>query len=110
MEHKCKSQYQNPKLPAFCQLDRDQTVIIIDDFDHSRFSPKGRQKILSNIHKRFERVVIFSDDSIRLEEVADAEFAAAVMSEYAQIDLKDFGYLWLTPFSCHISRACRAVA
>ena len=85
-------QYQNPKLPAFNQLDRDQTVIIIDDFDHVRFAPKGRQRILSNIHKRFERIVIFSDDTIRLEEVADAEFAAAVLSEYAQLELSDFGY------------------
>ena len=86
------SQYQNPKLPAFNQLDRDQTVIIIDDFDHVRFAPKGRQKILSNIHKRFERVVIFSDDAIRLEELANAEFGAAVLSEYTQLELKDFGY------------------
>lgn len=92
VERQFLRQYQNPRLPAFSQLDRDQTVIIIDDFDHVRFSPKGRQKVLSNIHKRFERIVIFSDDSIRLEEVADAEFAAAVLSEYTQLELKDFGY------------------
>jgi predicted MPP superfamily phosphohydrolase len=91
-ERQFLNQYQNPKLPAFNQLDRDQTVIIIDDFDHVRFAPKGRQKILSNIHKRFERIVIFSDDAIRLEEVADADFAAAVLSEYTQLELKDFGY------------------
>lgn len=85
-------QYQNPQLPAFNQLDRDQTVIIIDDFDHVTFPPKGRQRLLSNIHKRFERIVIFSDDAIRLEEVAHAEFAAAVLSEYTQLELKEFGY------------------
>jgi hypothetical protein len=92
VENELINQYQNPKLPAFHQLDRDQTVIIIDDFDHVRFSPKGRQKFLTSIHNRFERVVIFSDDAIRLEEVADAEFAAAVISEYTQLELKDFGY------------------
>jgi len=92
VERQFLSQYQNPKLPAFNQLDRDQTVIIIDDFDHVRFAPKGRQRILANIHKRFERIVILSDDAIRLEEVADAEFAAAVLSEYTQLELKDFGY------------------
>jgi hypothetical protein len=92
VEREFLNQYQNPKLPAFNQLDRDQAVIIIDDFDHVRFAPKGRQRILSNIHKRFERIVIFSDDAIRLEEVADAEFAAAVLSEYTQLELKDFGY------------------
>lgn len=92
VERQLLYQYNNPNLPAFKQLDRDQTVIIIDDFDHVRFASRGRQRILSNIHKRFERVVIFNDDSIRLEEVADAEFAAAVLSEYTQIELKDFGY------------------
>lgn len=92
VERQLVSQYQNPKLPAFNQLDRDQTVIIIDDFDHVGYPSKGRQKILANIHKRFERVLILSDVSIRLEEIADAQFAASVLSEYTQISLKDYGY------------------
>lgn len=86
------AQYKNPKLPEFNQLNRDQTVIIIDDFDHIRFAPKGRQKLLDNIHKRYERVIIFSDDSIRLEEMANAKFATAILSEYAQVELKEYGY------------------
>ena len=86
------SQYQNPELPVFNQLDRDQTVIIIDDFDHVEFASKGRQKILANIHKRFERVLILNDASIRLEQIADAQFAASVLAEYSQLTLNDYGY------------------
>ena len=92
VEQRFSSQYQNPNLSEFNQLDRDQTVIIIDDFDHIQFSPKGRQKILTSIHKRYERVIVLSDDSIRIEEMANSKFAAAVLSEYTQVELKEYGY------------------
>jgi hypoxanthine phosphoribosyltransferase len=92
VEQQWSNQYQNPKLPAFNQLDRDQTVIIIDDFDDTRYPSKGRYKLLSNIHKRFERVLILCDDATWWEDMATGQFSRSALSEYTQIALKDYGY------------------
>jgi GTPase SAR1 family protein len=88
--------YQNPKLPLFEQLDRDQTVVLIDDFDHSKLPRKARLALLEQIHKRFERVCIFTDESIRFEELREAQFGKIFLTEYAQLQLLEFGMLLRT--------------
>jgi hypothetical protein len=85
-------QYLNPILPMFDQLDRDKTLIILDDFDHSRLNPRGRLKLLKNIHERFDRLCILGDEALRFEEVAYSDLSASILSEYGQYELLEFGY------------------
>ena len=88
--------YKNPRFPLFDQLDRDQTVVLIDDFDHSKLSAKARLALLEAIHKRFERVCIFTDESIRYEELREAQFGKIFLAEYTQVQLLEYGLLLRT--------------
>jgi len=96
VQSRFQSHYQNPKLPLFNQLERDQTVIMIDDFDHAQISAKGRLTLLEAIHKRFERVCIFTDESIRYEELREAQFGKIFLAEYTQVQLLEYGLLLRT--------------
>ena len=88
-----KLQYRNPMLPKFQQLDRDKTLVVVDDFDHTRLNSKGRLKLLENIHKRYERAFIFADDVIKLEEIASGKASSEVLADYDQFEVVQFGYL-----------------
>jgi hypothetical protein len=46
IEARFQRQYRNPMLPKFQQLDRDKTLVVVDDFDHTRLNSKGRLKLL----------------------------------------------------------------
>lgn len=85
-------QYSNPPLPLFDQLDRDKTLVVLDDFDHTRLNAKGRLKLLRGIHPRFERLCILGDEALKFEEVAYTELSASILSDYAQYELMEFGY------------------
>jgi hypothetical protein len=89
---KLQAQYQNPKLPQFEQLGRDQTVIILDDFDHAKINPRGRLKLLDTIQKRFDRICVLSDSFIQIEEIAYRELGTAVLEHYHQFELQEFGH------------------
>jgi hypothetical protein len=88
-----QKQYRNPLLPAFQQLDRDKTVLIIDDFDHAKLNPKGHLKLLANIHSRYERVFIFADDAFKLEEIIAGKASGEVLADYDQLEIVQFGHL-----------------
>jgi len=88
-----KEQYINPYLPAFQQLDRDKCVIIIEDFDQTHMNAKGRLKLIEEINKRYDRVIILSDDSLKFEEIADGPQRDKHLSEYSRFDIMPFGYL-----------------
>jgi hypothetical protein len=93
VETRFQQQYRNPMLPTFQQLDRDKTLVIIDDFDHTRLNSKGRLRLLDNIHTRYERVFILADDVIKLEEIASGKESCEVLADYGQFELVQFGYL-----------------
>jgi len=79
VEERFQKQYRNPLLPRFQQLDRDKTVLVIDDFDHAHLNAIGRLKLLSIIHSRYERVFIFGDDVLKLEEIATGQLMYDVL-------------------------------
>ena len=88
-----QKQYNNPHLPAFQQLDRDKTVVIVDDYDHSRLNAKGRQKLLEVLLSRYDRVVIFGDDILRMEEIASGSEGSDVLADFDQFEIVQFGHL-----------------
>jgi hypothetical protein len=93
VETEFEKQYRNPTLPKFQQLDRDKTQLILDDFDHARLNAKGRLRLLSTIHGRYERLLIFADDIVKLEEIASGKTGSKVLHEYDQFEIMQFGHL-----------------
>jgi DNA repair exonuclease SbcCD nuclease subunit len=89
---KLQAQYKNPKLPLFEQLGKEETVIILDDFDHAKVNPKGRLKLLDTIQKRFNRICVFSDSFIQIEELAYGDLGTTVLENYHQLELQEFGH------------------
>ena len=92
VKSKLQVQYNNPTLPLFDQLPKNQTVIILDDFDHAKVSPKGRLKLLDIIQQRFERICVFSDSFIQFEELAYGELGTVILEKYRQLELQEFGH------------------
>lgn len=93
VEARFQKQYQNPLLPAFQQLDKDKTVVIIDDYDHSRLNAKGRQRLLEVLLARYDRVVILGDDILKMEEIASGSEGGDVLADFYQFEIIQFGHL-----------------
>jgi hypothetical protein len=93
VESEFQRQYNNPLLPKFQQLDRDKTFLLIDDFDHARLNPKGRLKLLRTLEARYDRIFVFADDVIKLEEMASGKESCDILADYNQFELVQFGYL-----------------
>jgi Calcineurin-like phosphoesterase len=85
--------YQNPLLDKFEQLEPEKVVLIIDDLDHANINPRGRLKLLDQLSKRFRRVIVISDETLRFEEFTYGELGAKVLSTYTQLTLKEFGHV-----------------
>lgn len=86
-------QYTNPLLPAFSQLDQDKCVLIIDDLDHSALNSAGRLKLIKVATSIYERVIVFADDSIKLEELAVHSEASEALIGFDQYEILQFGHL-----------------
>jgi len=93
IETRFQNQYTNPFLPAFKQLDKDKTVVIVDDYDHSKLNAKGRQRLLEVILARYERVVILGDDILRIEEITSGSEGVDVLADFDQFEIIQFGHL-----------------
>ncbi len=93
VEAQFKSQYANPLLPAFQQLDRDKSVVIIDDFDHGQLNSRGRVRFLEALCKRYDRVVILGDDLLKFEELISGNETGELFSDFEQFELVQFGHL-----------------
>ena len=93
VEERLKQDYKNPLLDKFNQLKDDRVVVIVDDFDHAALNARGRLKLLDEIHKRFNRLVILGDDLLRFEEIACGELAPKILSDYTQIELMEYGHV-----------------
>ncbi|MGD9746634.1 MAG: metallophosphoesterase [Verrucomicrobiales bacterium] len=93
VEVRFQSQYTNPLLPAFQQLDRDKSVVIIDDFDHGHLNSRGRVRLLEALCKRYDRVVIFGDDLLKFEELISGNETGELFADFEQYELVQFGHL-----------------
>ena len=93
VEQSFQNQYRNPLLPKFQQLDREKTLIIIDDYDQARLNAKGRLKLLHNVCSRYDRVFIFGDDVLQMEEIASAKASGEVLADFDQFEIMQFGCL-----------------
>jgi hypothetical protein len=93
VESQFQKQYRNPTLPKFQQLDRDKTIVLLDDFDHARLNAKGRLRLLTNIHERYERLIVFGDDILKLEEITSGKTGSKVLHDYEQFEIVQFGHL-----------------
>lgn len=93
VEERFKRQYQNPLLPDFQQLDRDKTILIIDDFDHGRLNSKGRLKLLETLVSRYEKVIVLGDDVLKLEELVAGKEGSDVLATFDHYEIIQFGHL-----------------
>lgn len=86
-------QYKNPNLPAFQQVDKEKSILIIDDFDHASVNAAGRLKLLQVASKRYGWLVVFADDILKLEEFAIRQEGGDIMTEFDQFEIMQFGHL-----------------
>lgn len=93
VESRLATTYRNPNLPSFKQLDRDKCVLIIDDFDHSSLNSAGRLKMLEVAARRYDRLLIFADDIIKLEELAVHSEGGDILTDFNQFEILQFGHL-----------------
>lgn len=93
VEEKFTRQFSDPLLPHFQQLEAGRSALIVDDFDEAKLNAKGRLKLLDALTKRYERIIIFGDDVLKLEEVATAKKGGTVFASFEQLEILQFGYL-----------------
>ena len=91
LERAFDKQYDKKTLNRFNQLDPEAKVLIFDDWHKLKSSPKGRRLVLDAIQRRFNHVVLLTDDASMFTQLTDAMAAGEVLNvEYCQI--KPFGY------------------
>lgn len=93
IEKKFELQYASPDLCNFHQLDRDKTVLLFDDFDHSALNYKGRATLIDRLNSRYDNIIILGDDLLKVEEFVSEGETKDLLSEYEQYEIVQFGHL-----------------
>ncbi len=84
--------YKNPVFDKLIQID-GAVDIIIDDFDDSKLNPKGRLKLLEAISSKYNRVTVFGDDILCLEELSSGEAGVKNLENFTHFQILEYGHV-----------------
>jgi predicted MPP superfamily phosphohydrolase len=75
----------------YAELNREERVLLIDDWDEVSFNREGRSLILQNVTAHFGTVILFADDTFLIEELA-ARHEHRPLATFQVADIKEFGF------------------
>lgn len=84
-------QYSDQLLERFMQLDRNERVVLVDNWHKCPLNGLGQDKLLQSLEKFAHFVVLFGDDSYFLQSFGSAS-SAQLAGHYEYCEIKPFGY------------------
>lgn len=92
IEKNFSNQYNKDKLKLFKQLNREQVVIIIDNFISISASHKIRERFIENLMLYYKNIIIISNDNINIKESIESNIESVFGGKFNHYKIKDFGY------------------
>lgn len=86
------AQYDLSAISNYQQLDKDNRVLIIDDFDHTTIKNRqGHNLIIESLQKHFDRIIIFVGDIFHYSELAQAKNDESALNAFRHVEIREFG-------------------
>lgn len=87
-------QYNSTEKEDFNQLNRNNLVIIIDDFNRAKVNIKYKGRLLHNLITSFKNIIITGNELMSLEDIiVDENTGFDLYSSFTFYEIKEFGFL-----------------
>ncbi len=87
-------QYSKDEAEVFKQLDNGKKVVMIDDFDECRLSPKYRIELLAGLCKLFRNVILTGNELLQIGDLISREDGeGSRFVQFQQYRILEFGHL-----------------
>ena len=87
-----EAQYRSPAFETYIGLDKDERVLIVDDFHLSPLNAKGRDKFLALAAGWFGRVIVLADDLYVLDMLTGQGVVAPFILEFRHCVIRPLGW------------------
>ncbi len=95
-------EYGAANVETFRQLPKERRTLIVDDWHATGLNAEGRRAFLDVAARYFGKIILFTDDLFRMQELADK--FSETMTEFEHLTIQDFSHLtrgtlidrWLT--------------
>lgn len=91
VERAFENAYESPDVIAFRQLEGARKAVIVDDFDKSRSSVRGRTLIINILKSLFGVVVLLGSENLRFDELISQQEEEPAILDFAQCQILPFG-------------------
>ncbi|CAK7010808.1 metallophosphoesterase [Tissierella sp.] len=85
-------QYSEENLEKYIQFSKKQKAIIIDDFHKIPLVNKGRGIILSILEGMFDKIILFMEDDLMLQEIMGDRELNLYLEKYDKYKIREFGF------------------
>lgn len=84
-------QYDESSWEAFIQLAPERKALIVDDWDKLKYVPRGQAALIGAAIAEYGRVVCFTSDIFRVEQIADPAKEMPVFWDFEYCTIREFG-------------------
>ena len=84
-------QYATKLATPYLQVDKVRRILIVDDFDRSRFPREGQQKLIACIKTRFDRMLVIEPDYLEIQDLL-ATVENDPFVGFERCSIKEFGH------------------
>ncbi|MHB9102250.1 MAG: metallophosphoesterase family protein [Sulfuricella sp.] len=84
-------QYSAGVVERFRQMGADKLVLLIDNYHHIQLNNKGSQELFKHLRQLFGRIVLFTHDLSKLDELPLEEGIQNPLSSFIQFEMQEFG-------------------
>jgi calcineurin-like phosphoesterase family protein len=93
IEDAFSKQYSSDLFERFTQLPKDKKLLILDDFQTISLGVESKVRLLRLLRQRFDAVVVFGDDVVRIQEVSARRGHEALFADFKQYQILELGYV-----------------
>ena len=86
------TQYSPDVFERYMQLGPEKLVLLIDNYHHIPFNRRGCQELFRHMKKFFGRIVLFTHDLSKVEELSFDGGASNPLLAFTQFEIQEFGH------------------
>lgn len=86
-----ENQYSARVLDRFRQMGADKLVLLVDNYHHIQLNNKGSQELFKHLRQLFGRIVLFTHDLSKVDELPLEAGIQNPLSSFIQFEIQEFG-------------------
>ncbi|MFY0762187.1 metallophosphoesterase [Metabacillus dongyingensis] len=92
LKDKIEKQYSENQIEKYLQLNRNQKVLIIDDWHKCRLNTNHKNQLLESLHKEFEFIIITANELYNISEHFTHKIIENSEIAIKKFEIQEFGY------------------